>query len=118
MSAGDTVPVPGWSMGGRGQERTEAYPNARHILHQRIISDSEHVDHYLTADEALKARVRRLKEQGYKHTVDGHKITYDAPNGDVVTLEYLTPETAKARKEWPAVVNAERAALFEMGKEA
>lgn len=88
---GDTVPVPGWSMGGRGQETTVPHPNARHILRMRTISDHEHVDHYLTADEALKARVRRLKEQGYKYTIHGHTVTYTDTNGDFVALEYLTP---------------------------
>ena len=91
MSGGDTVPVPGWSMGGRGQERVEACPDALHILRMRTVTVSEHADHYLTADEALTARVRRLKEQGIPYGVDGNTVTYAGHNGEQVTLEYLTP---------------------------
>lgn len=93
---GDTVPIPGWSMSGRGQEYVVPYADAQHILRMRTVSVSDHEDHYLSADEALEARVRRLKEQGVKYTLDGNRLTYTGYNGNVVILEYLTPETADA----------------------
>ncbi|WP_102158687.1 hypothetical protein [Zhihengliuella halotolerans] len=45
-------------------------------------------DHYsLTADEALAQRVKRLKEAGTPHEVDGHTLTYEDESGKT-TLYY------------------------------
>lgn len=88
MSAGDTIHIPGGSTGGGGQECIEPYLEARHMLHMRIVSESTHADHRLTANEAFKARVQRLKESGVVYEVDGLTVTYTGHNGDMVTLEY------------------------------
>lgn len=91
LQPGDVYDTGVATMGGRGQQATVPYPHAMHTVTMTTVSTDEHVDHYLTADEAITARTRRLREQGITYTRDGMTLAFTDPRGNQITLMYKEP---------------------------
>ena len=94
----------GRSVGGRGVDPDwdrDRKATVQHILVQRITYDAGDVSSeytspssWLTADEALASRVKRLREAGTKYTATGRTVTYRTDEHDpemsaTVTLAFL-----------------------------
>jgi len=76
------------TVGGRGQQAVTPHPGALHTVTMTSIVTTTHADHYLSAEEALMARARRLKESGTPHERDGMTLTFADSSGASITLTY------------------------------
>lgn len=79
------------SIGGRGKEARVPETQPMHTLTMTRTQTSGHVDWFITAEEAITARVRRLKEQGVTFIRDGLTLTFTDRDGTAVTLTYREP---------------------------
>jgi hypothetical protein len=79
------------TIGGRGQQATMPFPEARHLMTMTITSTHVHEDHFVTAEQAIEERIARLRESHRPFTRDGMRLTYTDSTGAVVTLAYGEP---------------------------
>ena len=88
MNPGELYDTGVATIGGRGQQAVTPHPEPRHTLTMTSAYTTTHHDHYLTAEEAVTARARRLKESGTPHHRDGLTLTYTDHSGAHITLTY------------------------------
>lgn len=79
------------TVGGRGQQAVEPYPEPQHILTMTVVSTHRHEDHFVSASEGLQQRAERLKESGTPFTRDGMTLSYTNRSGAHITLTYEDP---------------------------
>lgn len=76
------------TVGGRGQTATVPHDTPQHTLTLTRTTTDTHTDYFVTAAEALRERVQRLKEAGTPHMVTGSTIRYTDTTGAEITLTY------------------------------
>jgi hypothetical protein len=76
------------TIGGRGQEYREPSLEPMHVLTMRTTTETRNEDYFITAEEALQQRARRLKESKIPYTVDGSTLIFKDRDGSTVELTY------------------------------
>ena len=76
------------TMGGRGQEAPIPEDHVMHVMTITRTSETVCKDWFITAEQAIEQRAKRLKEAKTPYTRDGMTLRYTDRDGDLITLTY------------------------------